>query len=85
MGASASYIVISILALAVIALFVFFIRKDKRETKLTPLAGLAFAFILAGILFWDSRLVGYSLFGVGIILAIVDIVLKFKNKGARLT
>jgi hypothetical protein len=44
------------------------------------LAGLAFAFIIAGIIFGDSRLVGYSLIGVGDLIAIMDIVIKLKKR-----
>ena len=72
MNASVAYIAVSITALAVIAILVFFVSKGKRENKLTPLAGLAFGFVLAGIIFGDDRLIGYSLMGVGVVLAIVD-------------
>jgi len=74
------YILVSIVVLAIIALLVFFLSKNKKDKKLTPLAGLAFGFILAGILFGDTRLVGYSLMGVGIVLAVIDIIIKLKKK-----
>jgi hypothetical protein len=76
MDPSQIYIAIAIVVLAVIAVVMFFVRKE-RPKKLTPLAGLAFAFIIAGIAFGDSRLVGYSLIGVGVVIAVVDII---KNK-----
>jgi hypothetical protein len=72
------YIVISIVVLAVIALLVFVVGKKGRGQRLTPLASLAFAFVLAGILFGENRLVGYGLMGVGVVLAIVDIFNKSK-------
>jgi hypothetical protein len=56
------------------------VNKNKKEKRLTPLAGLAFGFILAGIFFGDNRLIGYGLMGVGVLLAIVDIFNKSKNK-----
>ena len=72
------YIIIAIVALAVVALLVFFVRK-KKENRLTPLASLAFAFTLAGILFSDDRLIGYGLMGVGVLLAVVDIFNRLKR------
>ncbi len=74
------YIFISILVLAIIAVLVFFVNKNKKDKKFTPLAGLSFAFVLAGIFFGDDRLVGYSLIGAGVILAIIDMIQKLKKK-----
>ena len=79
MNISQIYIAISIVVLAIIALLIFFVRKNKKDKKLTPLAGLAFGFIIAGIIFGDDRLIGYSLMGVGVILAIIDIFKKLKS------
>ena len=80
MNISQIYIALSIVVLAVVALLVFFVSKHKRENRLTPLAGLAFAFVLAGILFGENRLIGYGLFGVGILLAVIDIFNRSKSK-----
>ena len=66
------YIAVALIVLAVIAVLVFFVSKTKSEKKLTPLIGLAFGFIVAGIVFGEDRLIGYSLMGVGVILAIID-------------
>jgi len=74
------YIVISIVVLAIIVLLVFFMGKSRKDRKFTALAGLAFAFILAGIIFSDDRLIGYSLIGVGVILAVIDIFKKLKGR-----
>ena len=70
------YISISIVVLATVAVLLFFANKNQKDKKLTPLAGFAFGFILAGVFFGDERLIGYSLFGVGIIIAVVDIFRK---------
>ena len=78
MEPSQIYILITIIILLVIAILGFFIRKDKRERRLTPLASIAFIFILAGVFFGDTRIVGYSLIGIGVLLAIVDIIKKLK-------
>ena len=72
MNTSHIYIAISIAVLAVIALLIFVVRKNGNENRLTPLASLAFGFVLAGILFGDDRLIGYSLLGVGVLLAVID-------------
>ena len=74
------YIAISIVVLAIIAILVFFVNKNKKDKKLTPLAGLAFAFVLAGVIFSNDRLIGYSLMGIGIILAVIDIFKKSKKE-----
>ncbi len=80
MNISQMYVAVAIVVLMVIALLVFFVRKNRKENSLTPLAGLAFGFILAGILFSDNRLIGYGLMGAGVILAVVDISNKLKKK-----
>ena len=79
MNTSVAYIAVSIAALAIITILVFFVSKGKRENRLTPLAGLAFGFVLAGIIFGDDRLIGYSLLGVGVVLAIVDIFIRSRK------
>jgi hypothetical protein len=74
MGASSIYIAISIIALAVVAALVFLVKRNTAERRLTPLASLAFGFILAGLLFSSEyRLLVYGLMGVGVLLAVVDI------------
>jgi asparagine N-glycosylation enzyme membrane subunit Stt3 len=78
MNTTQIYIVISIVVLAIIAVLVFFVNKNKKEKKLSKLASLSFAFIISGIVFGDNRLIGYSLIGFGVILAIIDIIKKIK-------
>ncbi|MFA5174556.1 MAG: hypothetical protein WC438_05240 [Candidatus Pacearchaeota archaeon] len=75
MISSPVYVLIAIIVLAIIAIILFFTRKNKKQ-KLTPLAGFAFIFILLGII-GDNRTFSYSLMGIGILLAIIDII---KNK-----
>jgi hypothetical protein len=74
------YIAISIIALLIIAALVFFVKKNKKQKRLSTLEGLSFVFVIAGIVFGDDRLIGYGLIGVGIILAVVDIIMKSKKK-----
>lgn len=66
------YVAITIVVLAVVAILVFYGRRGKTANKITPLASIAFGFVIAGIVFGDDRLIGYSLMGVGIVLAILD-------------
>ncbi len=80
MNTPTAYIAISITALLIVALLVFILARGKRENRLTTLAGLAFAFVLAGIIFGEDRWLGYSLMGIGIILAVIDIVRRAGKK-----
>ena len=80
MNTSLAYVVVSIIILAVVAVLVFIIGKNRGENRLRPLAGLAFAFIVAGIVFGDDRLIGYGLMGVGVVLAVVDIFHRSRSK-----
>ncbi|OGN92451.1 MAG: hypothetical protein A2Y88_03490 [Chloroflexi bacterium RBG_13_48_10] len=80
MNSSLAFILLSLGVLLVVAIFVFFLGRNRTENRLTPLAGLAFGFILAGILFGEARLIGYSLMGVGVIVALVDILNRSKSK-----
>lgn len=80
MNASQVYILISVVVLAIIAIVVISRRKE-RQKPLSKLAALAFAFIIAGIVFGEDRLIGYGLLGTGVILSIIDtVILKKKNK-----
>jgi len=78
MEASQIYILIAIVSLLLIGFLLFFITKKK--PKPTPLTGIAFAFVIAGILFGDNRIIGYSLMGTGVLLAIIDMIIKLKKK-----
>jgi len=78
MTSSSIYILIGIIALAGIMAVLVLTRK-KMKKPLSPLAGLAFAFIIAGLIFGENRLIGYSLMGVGVVFAVVDIVKRTKK------
>lgn len=73
------YIIIGIVTLAIVAGLLIFIKKMRPESKLSPIAGLALACIISGIVFGESRLVGYGLMGIGVLIALVDIINKFKK------
>jgi len=75
------YILISIISLLIIFVLVFFVKKKQKPKKLSALASLSFVFVIIGMFFGgDDRLIGYGLMGFGIILAIIDIIMKSKKK-----
>jgi drug/metabolite transporter (DMT)-like permease len=76
MDASPFFILVAIVALAVIAILTLWIRKKEPQKQLSPLASLAFLLVVAGILFGEDRITGYGLLGAGVVLAIVDIIRK---------
>lgn len=79
MSNSQIFIITSIAVLAVIAFLIFVVRNDEKLNHLTPLANIAFGFVLAGMLVGEDRLTSYSLMGVGVILAIIDIFKRTKS------
>lgn len=80
MDASQIYILIAVLALLIIAILMFFVKKSKKKTQISPLAGIAFAFVISGIIFNEDRLIGYGLMGIGVLLSIVDVFIKKKKR-----
>lgn len=80
MNLSQIYIAMSIAVLAVVSILVFVVSKNKNEKRLSPLASFAFAFVLAGILFGENRFIGYGLMGIGVTLAVVDMLSKPKAR-----
>lgn len=80
MNTSLGSSVLSILLIIIFALLVFFVSNTRNKNRLSPLAGLAFGFILAGIYFRDNRYLGYGLIAVGVILAVIDIFSRPKAK-----
>jgi hypothetical protein len=80
MDTSQSWIILSIAVLAVAGSLVFVVSGNRYEGRLTPLAGLAFGAILAGLCLGEDRLLGYTLFGVGLVLAVIDM---FRRTGTH--
>lgn len=81
MDASQIYILISIVGFLIITVVMIFVRREgeaKSKKIITPLTSLAFGFVLTGIIFSPIRLVGYSLMGIGIVFAIVDMVERLR-------
>lgn len=79
MNDSNAFILMAVVVLAILALMVFLAGGKRAARSITPLGGLAFAFVLAGLVFGDERMIGYGLMGVGVVLAMVDMVKKLKG------
>lgn len=73
------YIALTIAVLALVMLVVFIFGKSKRTKPLTPLAGIALAFVLAALLLGEDQLIGYALMGAGVLLALIDMFRWSKN------
>jgi hypothetical protein len=67
------WIAISIAALIAIVVLLL-VGRDKQYKRPSNLALLGMSFVVLGIIFGDSRVVGYSFIGVGVLLSVVDIV-----------
>ncbi len=66
----ALYIGISIAAfIAIIVLLILNRRKSRRISTLTL---LGITMVVLGVIFGDSRWVGYPLIGLGVLLAMID-------------
>ena len=76
---STTYLAIGIAVLVALLVMVFLLGRGGEQKKLTPMAGLAFAFVIAGIAFGEARLLGYMLFPIGMILAMADIAQKSRS------
>lgn len=77
MNTSQVYIIISIAALGWVV--ILFLAARKKGKKLTPPVGLAWALVVAGIVFSEDRLIGYSLMGVGVALAVIELYITPKR------
>jgi len=76
MDTSPVYIIIALAAFIVLAIVLFFIKPKNKEQKLSPLISLSFGLILAGIFFGKERWLGYTLIGVGVLLAFAELLRK---------
>ena len=72
------WIAISIVALVVIAVLLLRGRR-KQYPKPSNLTVLGMSLVVLGIIFGDSRIVGYSFIGVGVLLSVIDAVRNSKE------
>jgi ribose/xylose/arabinose/galactoside ABC-type transport system permease subunit len=81
MGYDTLFVVISIMVLALMAAFYgAILGKQKERKRISALGGLAFASIVAGIAFGETRMLGYGLIGLGVALAVIDAVIQIRKK-----
>ena len=80
MAQPASYAVIALVVLGVIVFILIGRGRSERSARLTPLATLAFLFVLAGITFGGDRRVSYSLFGIAIVLSVLDMTRRSRGR-----
>jgi hypothetical protein len=73
-----TYIIIAIITLAIIIGLLILTKKTRSESMLSPLAGLSFVLIITGVIFGENQIIGYSLMGAGVLIALIDIVKKLK-------
>ena len=76
MNTSTAYVLIAILVILIVYVLLFLVGRNRLENRLTPLAGLAFGFIVAGILFGENRYFGYAMLGIGILVAVIDLIAR---------
>ena len=74
------WIAVSIIALAIIAMFVIYNYKGKKKKELSKLSMFGFLLIVLGVVFGDDRLIGYGLIGAGILLSVIDIIQNSRKK-----
>jgi cytochrome bd-type quinol oxidase subunit 2 len=67
----AMWIAISIVALVVIVVLLL-IARGRQYQQPSNLAILGMSLVVLGIIFGDSRLIGYPFIGVGIFLSVID-------------
>lgn len=77
---SDAYILIALIVLALLVLLLV-LRRKQMKTQSSRWAFLAFFLVLAGILFGENRLIGYGLMGSGVLLAVIDIIVRYRNEG----
>jgi len=77
---SQAYLVISILALLLIAVALILIGRRGKRSRISPLVGVALALIVAANLF-ENELIAYGFIGAGVAVAVIDL-LRRRGKGS---
>jgi len=67
------WIAISVVALIAIVVLLL-VGRGKQYKKPSNLAILGMSLVILGIIFGDSRIIGYSFIGVGVLIAVMDII-----------
>jgi len=75
-----TYIIISIIVLAVIAILAIYTGRSKQPKKFSKLAMLLVVFGIISGATDQGRLISYSFFGAGVFLSVIDIIKNLKSK-----
>lgn len=67
--------------LVILAGFAFSAFKNRKETPISPLLILAMGLNATGIVFSSDRLLGYSLLGAGIVIAVIEMIRLTRKRG----
>ena len=73
------WIAISIVALVVIVVLPL-VGRGKQYKRPSNLAILGMSLVVLGIIFGDSRIIGYSFIGVGVLLSVIDAIRNRKQQ-----
>lgn len=72
------YIVLMAVILAALFLWMVRMRGKGKNSRISPLMGLAFACFMGGLILADQRWPSYGLLGAGLALAVIDILRRQK-------
>ncbi|AXV37262.1 MAG: hypothetical protein CIT01_03135 [Methanobacterium sp. BRmetb2] len=74
MDLSSIFLLIGLVALAIITLLAIYAGKMKKQDKPSKIVFIAFFLVILGIVLGNNEWLSYSLIGAGVILAIIDII-----------
>lgn len=75
---ASAWLVYALVLLAIIFVMLMIKRKELPQ-RMSKLESLAFVLIIMGLFLAENRLLGYSLLGAGVILALLDILDKSRK------
>jgi hypothetical protein len=81
MDSGTPYILVAIIGLVLIAIAAIRTHRAGPQRRVSRLAAVAFACVLASMAFGDDRAIGYGLIGIGVALAVIDIFLRRRGTG----
>ncbi|MBX9781720.1 MAG: hypothetical protein K2X48_00365 [Chitinophagaceae bacterium] len=80
MTVPSAFILTAMIVLALIGIFIFLVKPPDEHRRLSLPASLALFCIIAGMVFGETRWLGYGLLTTGALLAAADIIIKYKKR-----
>jgi hypothetical protein len=75
------FVLVAITAIGiVVVILVAMGRAGHRRRRITPMGGVAFACVVAGLVLGDDGRIGYALLGAGVLLSVLDAVLRLRDR-----